>query len=486
MARKLLVILWFLSVLISSSSVWAENVSTLLEEGIYAEETKGDLDEAIKIYQKIINDNKSNIASIAKAYYRLGTCYLKTGDEAKAIEFYKKLMNSFPGQIEVVNDAKMQLSKLGALDDGNKPLELRPVPWEAGETCQYDIKTPAGAGAGKMFHSIKELRKDGNNLWRIENYYSVPITGSQIYLRTDVLKEGLIPISSIMKGSITTMGFDYMAIYEKDHIRITNTAKDKKDIPFEGIVYDITQAYEIIRRLPLTENYSTSYNTFNFQSGMIMNGQLTVTGRETVTVPAGTFECYCLEGNFDSTIKAKMWISTDDKKNIVKLEKQGNTTELEKITHETDGEPVEFNDNEFGISMIAPKGWHFVNSSLLTPTPFKMYLDILSPEIKAALNFVVVEHPGPLPSDFKVLKQMFKNFTLRPESWVYGDIDGLPSLTYIADYDSEDKKMVEYRTYVLDNQGMLGSFCLRVEKETFDEIKTDIDSIVQSFKWNKK
>jgi hypothetical protein len=62
----------------------------------------------------------------------------------------------------------------------------------------------------------------------------------------------------------------------------------------------------------------------------------------------------------------------------------------------------------------------------------------------------------------------------------------LPSFSYTADYESEDKKMVEYRTGILDKQGIMGMFILRVDKETFNEIKTDIDSIVQSFKWNKK
>ena len=55
MARKIFVILWLISILVFSSSAWGENVSTLLEEGIYAEETKGDLNEAITIYKKIID-----------------------------------------------------------------------------------------------------------------------------------------------------------------------------------------------------------------------------------------------------------------------------------------------------------------------------------------------------------------------------------------------------------------------------------------------
>ena len=53
MPKKIYIVIWLISILIFSSSILAENISTLLEEGIYAEETKGDLDEAMSIYQKI-------------------------------------------------------------------------------------------------------------------------------------------------------------------------------------------------------------------------------------------------------------------------------------------------------------------------------------------------------------------------------------------------------------------------------------------------
>lgn len=495
MAKKVLITLFVISIWMFTSSAFSANVSTLLERGIYAEETKGDLDEAISIYQKIIDENTGNSANIAEAYYRLGTCYLKTGDETKAIEMFKELLTGFREHEEIAADARDQLLKLNALDEGeqiNKPLELGQVPWEAGETCQYDVKTPTGAGSGKMFRSVKEVSKDGDDFWRIENYYATPIDGSHAYLRADVLKEDLRPVSGILKGSIVTMGYDFKAVYEKDHIQFTNTSKEKKDIPVVGIVYNIGQALEITRRLPLTENYSASYNAFDFPSGQITNVKLTVTGKETVTVPAGTFECYCLDVDSHSTINEKIWISTDVKKYIVKREKHDNTFELEKVTHVTTDEPVEFNDNELRISMSAPKGWHFVNSSITYDDANKKLLQIIAPEIKAAPFFLIVSHFGTYKRVHdvynitkEILKKTFKNFTPRPESWVYSKIDGLPSLTYIADYDSKDKKMVEYRTYILDPQE-LATFVLRTDKETFEEIKTDVDSIVQSFKWNRK
>jgi TonB family protein len=493
MNRRSFMFLLVISILLFSSSLWGEDVSTLLEKAIYAEETKGDLNEAMRIYQKIIDENAGNSAKIAEAYYRLGTCYQKTGDDSKAIDIFKKLLARFRKQEEIASAAKNQLAKLNALDEEqqiNKPLELGRVPWEAGETCQYNVKTPAGVSAGKVFHSVKELSKDGNDLWRTEDTIAIPMYDSQIYLRSDALKEGLNPVSSIMiKRGMAAMSSDYSALYKKDHIQFTNAEKDKKDIPVGDIAYDSQQNWEIIRRLPLAENYSTSFNAFDLQSGKIMNIQLNITGKEIVTVPAGTFECYSLKLDYDSIIKAKMWVSTDVNKYITKLDGKGYTIELEKITHVTVEEPVLFKDSGFGISMSAPHGWHFVKSS--RNEPFKMLLEILSPELKAVLVLVVAPHYGTLSSlqdinnaSEKILAQVYKNYIRRPESWVYRNIGGLPSSTFVADYDSDNKKMVQYRTDILDKQEV-SVFELHVEKEKYNEIKTDIDSIVQSFKWNK-
>jgi TonB family protein len=493
MNRRSLMFLLAISILLFSSSLWGEDVSSLLEKAIYAEETKGDLNEAMRIYQKIIDENAGNSAKIAEAYYRLGACFQKTGDDSKAIDIYKKLLTRFRKQQEIATAAKNQLAKLNALDEEtkiNKPLELGRVPWKAGETCQYDVKTPAGVSAGKVFHSVKELSKDGNDLWRTEDTLAIPMYDSQIYLRSDALKEGFNPVSSIMiNRGMAARSSGYSALYKKDHIQYTNAAKEKRDIPVGDIIYDSQQNWEIIRRLPLAENYSTSFSAFDLQSGKIMNIHLNVTGKEIVTVPAGIFESYCLKLDFDSNIKAKVWISTDVNKYIIKLETQGLTIELEKTTHVTVEEPVVFKDSELGISVSARHGWYFVKSSI--PERFKMLLEILSPELKAVLVLVVVQHYGTISSlqdihntSEKALAQIYKNFTRRPESMVYRYINGLPSSTYIADYDSDNKKMVQYRTDILDKQE-LSVFELHVEKEKFNEIETDIDNIVQSFKWNK-
>ena len=490
MARRLLIFLWLISILAFNSSAWADTVSTLLEEGIYAEETKGDLDEAMKIYQKIIDENAGNSANIAEAYYRLGTCYLKTGDDLKAIEMFKELLTGFHEHEDIAFEARAQLAKLNALDEEDQivtPLELGPVPWETGETCWYNVGTPVIENLGKMILSVKDVTINGNDLWRIENYVLIPGERQSQFIRVDVLKKGFKPFSGFSKGVLGNK-----VKYGKDRIQLDIDSlgtKDTKEIPINNYVYDSNQVDYLFRRLPLNEGYSTSLSIFNLAIGNIMKVELRNTGIETVKVPAGTFECYCVEFVMDS-VKIKQWISTDDKRYLVKWDVGAlGVMELEKIEQVSKDEPEIFNDSESGISMSAPAGWHIVKSSLTGP--LKMLLQIVPPELKAESSFFVVQHFGPLPTmqnilkELGTIKQVYKNITLRPESWVYDEIDGLPSLSFIADYDKEDKKMVAYRTYILDKQE-LGVFDIKMEKENFDEIKTDFDSIAQSLKWNKK
>ena len=52
-------------------SMGQQPLSDLLEKGIYAEETKGDLEQAIQIYGQIVDNDPANRKIVAQAYYRL-------------------------------------------------------------------------------------------------------------------------------------------------------------------------------------------------------------------------------------------------------------------------------------------------------------------------------------------------------------------------------------------------------------------------------
>ena len=70
-----LILLAVTSLFTTAQVTAAASPSELLEQGIYSEETKGDVDGALKLYQQVITDAKAGQAVAAQAQYRLGICY---------------------------------------------------------------------------------------------------------------------------------------------------------------------------------------------------------------------------------------------------------------------------------------------------------------------------------------------------------------------------------------------------------------------------
>lgn len=110
MVRKMqagMVGFWVLGILASAQG---QSVSVLLEKGLHQEETVGDLDAAMKIYQKIVADAKADRPFIARAEYRLALCYLKKKQRDRAIAALEALIRSFGDQEQVVAKARRALA----------------------------------------------------------------------------------------------------------------------------------------------------------------------------------------------------------------------------------------------------------------------------------------------------------------------------------------------------------------------------------------
>ena len=68
----------------------AESLSVLLQKAIYAEETEGNLDSAIKLYEQIATEGAANRALIAQAQYRLAVCFQKQGKKELAVAAFNE------------------------------------------------------------------------------------------------------------------------------------------------------------------------------------------------------------------------------------------------------------------------------------------------------------------------------------------------------------------------------------------------------------
>jgi len=90
----------------------AKSPLLLLQEGIYAEETEGDLDKAIGLYEQVIDQAGEVERIAAKASYKLAMCYLKKDDKESAAKYFQAVVEKYPSQRAYINKAKEQLEKI--------------------------------------------------------------------------------------------------------------------------------------------------------------------------------------------------------------------------------------------------------------------------------------------------------------------------------------------------------------------------------------
>ncbi|MBI4660063.1 MAG: tetratricopeptide repeat protein [Verrucomicrobia bacterium] len=101
------------SLLVVFTAPAAESLSVLLQKGIYAEETEGNLDAAIKIYEGIVKEGEANRSLVAQAQYRLGVCQMKRGKTEDAAVAFRMLIDRFSDAAELVAKSRERLVELG-------------------------------------------------------------------------------------------------------------------------------------------------------------------------------------------------------------------------------------------------------------------------------------------------------------------------------------------------------------------------------------
>lgn len=88
-----------------------------------------------------------------------------------------------------------------------------------------------------------------------------------------------------------------------------------------GVIFaDGAGAFDVLGRLPLAANYSTTFRNFDVQKQKVQIKQLKLIGSESVTVPGGTFDAYKIEvvAADNEADKQTIWIAKDTRK-VVKI-----------------------------------------------------------------------------------------------------------------------------------------------------------------------
>ena len=100
---------------------FSQSGEDLFQKALRLERNEGKLLEAIELYNKVVVEG-GNEALAAQAQLRIGLCFEKMGQKSvkQAQEAFQKVLDNFPGQMEVVKVAK---EKLSIIRSAGKPAE---------------------------------------------------------------------------------------------------------------------------------------------------------------------------------------------------------------------------------------------------------------------------------------------------------------------------------------------------------------------------
>lgn len=101
---------------LSGQRTFAQNGYDLLQKGLVAERTRGDLDQAIRLYRQIIDNHAEDRVLVAKALLQMGGCYEKMG-RTEAQKTYSRIIEEYADQPEQVAQARARLAAIRPQND---------------------------------------------------------------------------------------------------------------------------------------------------------------------------------------------------------------------------------------------------------------------------------------------------------------------------------------------------------------------------------
>ncbi len=186
------------------------------------------------------------------------------------------------------------------------------------ENSKYNFTFSFG-GQNMAMDMTREVKME-NGKWKVTDFVTSPqITVSDVNI---IEPKTLKHIHRSTKQGPATVEIDYTAEGAKGTMDAGNggakvpiSSKLEPHVIGDGAGLDL-----LIARMPLKEDYSTVIEVYDGSQNKVKKLQVKVLGKETVTVPAGSFESFKVEvAQLDGPEKFIAWISTKDL-NMVRTE----------------------------------------------------------------------------------------------------------------------------------------------------------------------
>lgn len=172
-------------------------------------------------------------------------------------------------------------------------LGLNPAPWQDGNTASYQwLSDQSGEHIGTSQFTF--ARKD--NEWVITEDDKIGELDQTIEMSINA--ETLEPLGEKKTIKTSTTNADITTSYENGKLNIMAVANGKNtsasiDVPSNAV--DNDQLLMTLRALPFAQGYKASYVVVVAQNALKVNTDVTVLSKETVKVPAGSFETWHVE-----------------------------------------------------------------------------------------------------------------------------------------------------------------------------------------------
>jgi hypothetical protein len=461
----------FFSVTLVAAPAPAQSSADLLQKGIYAEDTAGDLDTAIKLYRQVAGNSSEPKATAAQAQLHLGQALLKKGDKEGATKAFEQVVHEYPDQKELVARAQEYLQA---------DMKLLPAPWPADEQSEYTVKLPGGLAIGTFVYSVERHPTHPQNaLLQLHGYQmGAPQRLSKVEVDADTMR----PVSSSM--FITPLIPGIQIDYTANQAKVQPKGQEAKLLPLNGPVFDNEEVAFLSRRLPLAPDYKTTLSIIS-PIGVPVKLETVVTGTEDVEVPAGKFHCYRVELK---VVQNTFWVATSGSRALVKMDAGGATVELTRTGSIDRVSPVPFHESKVGLSLMAPPGWIVETNDM--PQANQSSFQLLDPEVQGMVTVfgktahtdktqIAQELRKQLDDGVKDRAKQLKDYHLRPDSVQTLTVNGQQANTSTADYLEGTTPMVEYAVSIRgEDKGALA--VAHVAAPDFDAFRKRFDAIVNS------
>ena len=277
-----------------------------------------------------------------------------------------------------------------------------------------------------------------------------------------------------------------IATYADSSVKIEVVGKDRDfTIDFTPPVFDNEQCVQLFRRLPLAEGFKTEFNVVTSLGGSKLTLGIEVPEKETLTVPAGTFDCFKVVLNIGQTF----WISADEHRYVVRFAAGGINADLVKVWQATPGTNQSVATNEFALSI--PSGWLSYEPTRKESDRVEIFL--LDPRAntrsevgarpKSTLDEAERSSPKAWTESFMVdMKKKMADFAVDGSGIVETNVGGKPAARIVANFTDDGK---QYRmlgvALMSDDTAAVLRFATTADK--FDSLRKDYDSIIESFQF---